>query len=118
VWTILHRAGVGPASRQSAISWRQFLRAQATGVLAVDFFAVDTVFLKRLYVLFVVTVGHVGFRCPGRPHIRWEWVAQQARNLLTEIGDDLGRFRFVIGDRDTKFTPRSTRLRPGARLRR
>jgi putative transposase len=48
VWTILHRAGVDPAPTRSAVSWRQLLRAQAKGVLAVDFFTVDTVFLKRL----------------------------------------------------------------------
>ena len=50
----LQRAGVDPAPKRSALSWRQFLRAQAEGVLAVDFFTVDTVFLKRLYVLFVI----------------------------------------------------------------
>jgi hypothetical protein len=57
VWAILHRAGVDPAPTRSAISWRQFLRAQARGVLAVDFFTVDTVFLQRLYVVFVLEVA-------------------------------------------------------------
>jgi hypothetical protein len=57
VWTILHRAGVDPAPARSALSWRQFLRAQASGVLAVDFFTVDTVFLQQLYVLFVLEVA-------------------------------------------------------------
>jgi putative transposase len=56
VWAILQRAGVDPAPKRSAVSWRQFLRAQAKSVLAVDFFTVDTVLLKRLYVLFVVEV--------------------------------------------------------------
>jgi putative transposase len=51
---MLQRAGVDPAPIRSALSWRQFLRAQAEGVLAVDFFTVDTVFLQRLYVLFVI----------------------------------------------------------------
>ena len=50
VWAILHRAGVEPAPTRSAVSWRQFLRAQAKSVLAVDFFTVDAVFLQRLYV--------------------------------------------------------------------
>jgi putative transposase len=57
VWTILRRGGVAPAPKRSALTWRQFLRAQAKGVLAVDFFTVDTVFLKRLYVLFVIKVA-------------------------------------------------------------
>jgi putative transposase len=57
VWTILQRAGVDPAPKRSAVSWRQFLQVQAKGVLAVDFFTVDTVFLKRLYVLFVIEVA-------------------------------------------------------------
>ena len=51
MWCILQRAGVAPVPQRSAVSWRQFLRAQANGVLAVDFFTVDTVFLNRLYVL-------------------------------------------------------------------
>jgi hypothetical protein len=54
---MLHRAGVAPAPKRSALTWRQFLRAQAEGVLAVDVFTVDTVFLKRLYVLFVIEVA-------------------------------------------------------------
>jgi putative transposase len=57
VWTILHRAGVDPVPTQSGGSWRQFLRAQARGVLAVDFFTVDTVFLQRLYVLFAIEIA-------------------------------------------------------------
>jgi putative transposase len=57
VWTVLRRAGVAPAPTRSAVTWRQFLRAQATGVLAVDFFTVDTVWLQRLYVLFVIEVA-------------------------------------------------------------
>jgi putative transposase len=63
VWTILQRAGVDPAPKRSAVSWRQFLRAQAEGVLAVDLFTVDTVFLKRLYVLFVIEVATREFTC-------------------------------------------------------
>lgn len=57
MWTILRRAGVDPAPKRSPVSWRQFLRAQANGVLAVDFFTVDTVFPRRLYVLSVIEIA-------------------------------------------------------------
>jgi putative transposase len=105
VWTILHRAGVDPAAKRSALSWRQFVRAQARGVLALDFFTVDTVFLQRLYVLFVLEVASRRVHLLGvTPHPVGEWVAQQARNLLMALEDRVGQLRFLVRDRDTKFT--------------
>jgi putative transposase len=105
VWAILQRAGVDPAPKRSALTWRQFLRAQAEGVLAVDFFTADTVFQQRLYVLFVIEVASRRVHVLGvTPHPVGDWVAQQARNLLMALDDCAGRFRFLVRDRDTKFT--------------
>jgi putative transposase len=100
--TTLRRHGLDPAPRRTATSWRAFLRQQAAGIMACDFFTVDTVWLRRLYVLFFIEVGTRRVHLAGvTAHPDGAWVAQQARNLLMREHRPL---QFLIRDRDAKFT--------------
>jgi putative transposase len=105
VWKILHRYGIEPAPRSSGPTWAEFLRAQATTVLACDFFTVDTVLLRRLYVLFFVELDTRRVHLSGvTTNPAGEWVIQQARNLSLDLTERSRSVKFLIRDRDTKFT--------------
>src|SRR6478609_7223427 len=118
VWTILKNAGLDPAPRRSGPTWREFLSAQAHAILAIDFAHVDTVFLRRLYILVVVEHGRRRVHLAGiTAHPTGDWVTQQARNLLMDLGEHADRFRFLIRDRDSKFTAAFDAVFTGADIR-
>jgi putative transposase len=102
---VLAHAGIPPAPDRAASSWRSFLRQHENTILACDLFTVDTVWLRRLYVLFFVSIGtrRVEYvACTSAPDTAW--MSQQARNLLMDVDDRSQRPRFLIHDRDTKFS--------------
>jgi transposase InsO family protein len=105
VRTILRRHHLGPAPRRGGPTWTEFLRAQAAGTLACDFLTVETIGLTRLYVLFVIELDRRRVHLAGiTAHPTGAWVTQAARNLLMDLDLHAQRFRFLVRDRDAKFT--------------
>jgi transposase InsO family protein len=102
---ILRQAGVSPAGARSELSWREFLRAHAASMIACDFFCVETLLTGRLYVLFFIELGtrrvHLA-GCTSNP--TGDWTAQQARQLAWTLQERPAPIRFLIRDRDGKFT--------------
>ena len=106
VWDILHTAGIDPAPRRSGPTWRQFLTSQAHALIAVDFFHIDTALGNRLYALVFLEHASRRLHIAGvTAHPTRDWATQQARNLAAELDTRLGSRRFLLRDRDGKYSP-------------
>jgi putative transposase len=105
VWQILHDAGIDPAPRRSGPTWKQFLTAQARGILAADFVHVDTVLLRRIYALIIIKHGTRRVHLAGiTAHPDGAWTTQAARNFLMGFGQRAASVKFLIRDRAGQFT--------------
>ena len=105
VWATLKRHGIDPSPRRSGPPWTEFLVTQAKGLMACDFFHVDTVLLRRLYVLVFIHHDSRFVRIAGITSNRvTSWVTKQARNISMELADQANAIKFLVRDRDTKFS--------------
>ncbi|ROP41784.1 helix-turn-helix domain-containing protein [Saccharothrix texasensis] len=105
VWQILHDAGIDPAPRRDGPTWREFLTAQAQGIIAADFFHLDTVLGTRLYALAFLEHGTRRLHITGvTTDPNQAWTTQQARNLTSDLGHRTESLRFLLRDRDCKYS--------------
>jgi transposase InsO family protein len=105
VWEILKKAGIDRAPRRSEPAWSQFLRSQAEAILACDFFTVDLLDGTQAYVLAVIEHATRRIRILGVTlHPTGEWTAQQARNLIMDLGEQTHQVKFMIRDRGSNYT--------------
>jgi transposase InsO family protein len=105
VWNVLHRHGIEPAPGRESVSWRAFLRQQAAAILECDFFTVETLWLRRFYVLFFIELSRRRVYLAGvTSNPDGAWVVQQARNLTMALAEQKQSHRILIRDRDSKFT--------------
>jgi putative transposase len=103
--SLIRTARLGPAPRRTGPSWTEFLREQAGGIIACDFFTVETAWLRTLDVLAFIELGSRRIHLsPSTAHPDSAWVTQQARNLALRLDDRSTALRFLIRDRDTKFS--------------
>ena len=113
---LLRREKVGPAPTRSGLSWKEFLKAQASAIVVSDFFSLDTVFLRWLYVLLYMELATrriVWFAVTASPEAAW--VAQQSRNIVWQLENS--PIRVVIHDHDAKFAGSADAVRGGGHPR-
>ena len=118
VWAILRSHGINPSPGRTGPTWTEFLKGQASSMLVCDLFTVDTVLVHRLYVLFFVELD------PRRVYVSGitgnptgAWVVQQARTLTMVLAERTRPTRFLIRDRDAKFTVSSDEVIGSERIR-
>jgi transposase InsO family protein len=105
IWQILRRHGIEPAPRRGELTWRGFLRRQASGIIASDFLTVETIALKRLYIFFFIELKTRRVHVAGVTAAPTaSWVTQQARNLVMSLTDSGVQPRLLIRDRDSKYS--------------
>ncbi len=105
VWEILRANGIDPAARRTGPTWSQFLRSQAEAILACDFFTADLLDGTQAHVLTVIGHATRRIRILGVTlHPTGEWTAQQARNLIMDLGEQAEQMKFMIRDRGSNFT--------------
>jgi putative transposase len=118
VWQILKNAGIDPAPRRDGSGWAGFLRSQAQGILALDFFTADLLNGTKVCVLAVIEHGTRRIRILGATeHPVQSWVVQQARNLLMDLDDAGMGVKFVLHDQDASFTTASDAVFQAAGIR-
>ena len=115
---ILKNAGIDPAPRRTGPAWSQFLRSQAEAILACDFFTADLLDGTQAYVLAVIEHASRRIRILGVTlHPTGEWTAQQARNLIMDLGEQAHRVKFMIRDRGSNYTTVSDAVLADAGIR-
>ena len=118
VWELLKKAGIDPAPRRTGPTWSLFLRSQAEAILACDFFTADLLDGTQAYVLAVIEQASRRIRILGVAlHPTGHWTAQQARNLIMELGEQPHRVKFMIRDRGSSFTAAFNAVLADARIR-
>src|SRR5207247_3749484 len=117
-WEILKKAGIEPVPRRTGPGWSLFLRSQAEAILACDFFTADLLDGTQAYVLAVIEHATRRIRILGITlHPTGEWTAQQARNLIMDLGEQAHRVKFMIRDRGSNFTAAFDAVLAGAGIR-